>query len=175
MSETRCGRSLGRDEAPQWPGSLERHAVFLYIDDGRVSLTPAKWVGFSMRLGPRASSDRSDRSIEQRCLLKQKARAFHRFTLIGKSSGAWLIAALVPMLLALPGCMSHLPIAERAPVSLAQRVLPQRPPPAHGHHLHHATRPASPRATILSEAQVAEKEKLFRGFADWQGAQEAGP
>lgn len=88
---------------------------------------------------------------------------------------AWLIAVPVPMLLAMPGCMSHLPIAERAPVSLSQRVLPQRPPSAHGRQLHHATRPAVPRATILSEAEVAEKEKLFRGFADWQGAQQAGP
>jgi len=89
--------------------------------------------------------------------------------------GICFVVVPVTMLLLTSGCMSHLPLPEPTPTTLSQQVPPQRSVPVHGRRVNHAARPVPPGAPAISKAQMTEEEKLFRGFVDWQGAQDAGP
>ena len=82
---------------------------------------------------------------------------------------------LAPMLLATFGCIRRLPTPELTPTTLSLRTPLQRPASVNGRRVNHAARPPPPTAAMRSEAQTAEKERLFRGFVDWQGTQEASP
>ena len=80
---------------------------------------------------------------------------------------AWLVPCL---LLALAACTGASPRTGHSPASSAQRAGPQR--------IAHQARPtvriaraAPPVAATPIDAD--EKERLFRGFVEWQGAQDA--
>ena len=80
---------------------------------------------------------------------------------------AWLV--LCSLLLALPACSSALPQAKPGP-ALSAKAWPQR--------IAHQTRPVArtAHAVVPAAATVVgsdEKERLFRDFVEWQGAQGA--
>ncbi len=81
---------------------------------------------------------------------------------------AWL--TLCPLLLALPACTGASLPAEPGLALSAQRAQPQR--------IAHQTRrprrraPAPPPVTA-TVVDADEKERLFRGFVEWQDAQDA--
>lgn len=96
---------------------------------------------------------------------------------LGRS--AWRIAIWLPMLLATSGCIANLPQSAPTPIILSQPVPLQRPAP-HARHVARAAHlalptEALPTESVLSEEQTAEKERLFRSFIDWQGAQDNAP
>lgn len=88
---------------------------------------------------------------------------------------AWLIAVRLPVLLAMSGCVAHLSRPELMPITLSQPTPLQRSAPVHARRTMRTARPVPPVPAILNEAQTEEKERLFRGFVDWQGAQHSGP
>ncbi len=76
------------------------------------------------------------------------------------------------MLLATSGCVANRPLP--ALITLSQPAPLLRPAP-HARRVTRVANPAPPNASVLSEAQTAEKERLFRSFVDWQGAQDNAP
>jgi hypothetical protein len=78
------------------------------------------------------------------------------------------------MLLATSGCVANLLPPAPIPITLSQPAPLQRPA-LHTRRVTRAAHLAPPNASGLSEAQTAEKEKLFRSFVDWQGAQDNAP
>lgn len=79
---------------------------------------------------------------------------------------------LCSLLLALPACAGAPPRAEHGSALSAPRTRPQRTVQTQG-------RAARPAASVAAAAPVAaaitdadEKERLFRGFVEWQSAQD---
>lgn len=86
---------------------------------------------------------------------------------------AWL--ALCSLLLALPACTgvrSRIEPArvEHGPISAAQKGRPQRVA-RHNRPTARTARAVPPIVVMGTDAD--EKERLFRGFVEWQGAQDA--
>lgn len=85
------------------------------------------------------------------------------------------------MLLAVLGCTAQPPQPKLVPITLSQAAVPQRPAPAHRRRIARTAHPAAPAVVVLpatpafNKAQTEEKERLFRGFVDWQGAQDTLP
>ncbi len=101
---------------------------------------------------------------------------FSGYNLVGSSMrfGSRTLLSALPLSIsfALSACATHSPQPGRSPVLFSNQVAPQRPGPVHERRPVHATHPALPSAIVSRKMHPEEKEKLFRGFVEWQGTRD---
>jgi len=128
-------------------------------------------------LQPRHAQDRTEAAAA--AILRTSKRfcvrcvEFSGYNLVGLSmrfgSKTLLSALPLSILFAISACARHSLQPGPNPVLFSNQVTPQRPGRVHERRTVHATLPAPPSAIVSSKMHPEEKEKLFRGFVEWQG------